>query len=195
MSIVIGIKTRSDVYLGSDSCIVNRDGNATVAYRVFPMEKCRSCVMGCVGSVEIINALKTDTLRLVPSYWDVVDYKYISATMCPSIRKLMDSIGMLKKRDDGVSDMGSSLLVGNDDGIFIIDRYFNVLKVDDFCAVGDGAQYALESLYETVGMNPEIRIKKAIAAAAKAVRIEYPISVIHSKGRGKIALIPEREFK
>ena len=72
--------------------------------------------------------------------------------------------------------MDSSFLFAYKDQLFMINSDGCVIEIDDYVAIGSGAQEAIGSLLSTEGQGARRRIVKAIkASAANDIYVDYPI--------------------
>jgi ATP-dependent protease HslVU (ClpYQ) peptidase subunit len=189
MSVVVAIKKDGIIYLGADSQ-VSRGGTRTTLsnpnnYKIWAMRDVDNCLMGSVGTLRANNIIKVAD-DLIPEIVDVkeaVSFRFVVKHLVPRMFDELDDYKVLAKDSDDAIHMDASFLLAYHDKLYSIDRYGSVIEVDDFCAIGSGANEALGSLLSTADLkDPEGRIKTAIkASAAHDLYVDYPIVISNTE--------------
>jgi ATP-dependent protease HslVU (ClpYQ) peptidase subunit len=111
-------------------------------------------------------------------YCERVNYRFVVKYVVPEIIKTLKNYNFLKMSDDYLDSLDSSFLFAYKDKLFLINYDCAVIEIEDYVAIGSGAQEAIGSLLSTEGEEPFSRIVKAIkASAASDIYVDYPIVV------------------
>lgn len=189
MSVVVAIKKDGIIYMGADSQ-VSRGGTRTTLsnpnnYKIWPVRDVDNCLMGSVGTLRANNIIKVanDLIPEIVDVKDAVSFGFIVKSLVPRMFDELDEYKVLAKDNDDVIHMDASFLFAYHDRLYSIDRYGSVIEVDDFCAIGSGANEALGSLLSTVDeKDPVERIKTAIkASATHDIYVDYPIVISNTE--------------
>lgn len=116
----------------------------------------------------------------IPKYYPDIDiFEYMVKDVIQSIRNVFNSCGYMKV--DSNVDSGGTFLVGFKGKLFTIYSDFQVAEnIDNYAAVGCGADLALGSLYSTKdNKDIDYRISKALEAASyHSAGVCFPIHVV-----------------
>jgi ATP-dependent protease HslVU (ClpYQ) peptidase subunit len=189
MSVVVAIKKDGIIYMGADSQ-VSRGGTRTTLsnpnnYKIWALRDVDNCLMGAVGTLRANNIIKVAD-DLIPEIVDIkqaVSFRFVVKHLVPRMFDELDEYKVLTKDNDDTVHMDASFLLAYHDRLYSIDRYGSVIEVDDFCAIGSGANEALGSLLSTIDeKDPVERIKTAIkASAAHDLYVDYPIVISNTE--------------
>jgi hypothetical protein len=152
-------------------------------------------MMGAVGSLREINLIKVEDLLFdeIQLIKDTIDFRYMVKTVVPRMFALLKDHDLLGKDSDGTPHMGSSYVVVFRDHVYEIGSYGSVVEIDDYTAIGSGADIAMGSLNTTSNMEAVDRIKKAIEASCKTnLYVNYPI-IVTSIQQPDMTIIPSNE--
>lgn len=185
MSVVIAIKENGVIYLGADSQSTKGGTRMTLSnpnnYKIWTVDECDNCLMGHVGSVREgqivhVNGLPIDELDVLHK---AIDWKFVVKYIVPCIFKEVKTCGCIEEKD---TMMDSSYLFAYQDNVYAINCDGTVLQVDDYFAIGSGANEAMSSLASTEGLDPETRITKAIIATSGIDNyVSLPIIQVNTK--------------
>ena len=187
MSVVVAIKKGDRVYIGADSQVTKGGTRATLSnpnnYKIWKVKGTDRCLMAHVGQVRdanvvrLIDGLVTD----YSIYRNSINYEFVVKKVFPNIVSALKEAGFLKN-EQYFSYMESSYFFIYKDRLYVISTDGCVLEVDDYYAIGSGADQAIGSLLSTEGDEPEERIIKAIkASAASDIYVDYPIVITDSE--------------
>ena len=190
MSIIFGFKHDHAVYMAADREYMKNGGVVIPAQRIWrlPAYFNNHIIIGCDGRAELLTRLKRD-FKLSSSFStgkkDWVD-EYIGGALIEQLTECLSASGMLKKTDDGRIDLGANFLFAVEDFFYSIDRYCNVVAVDDFCAAGTGANFAINGLISTEATDePHERINSVMETCKRCdQQISYPFTTITTKEGG-----------
>lgn len=169
MSLVIAIKDKDRVVLGSDkqsSTGLNKNHTST---KIWPIEKLPGAIMGGVGTSrgnQIIQHADLIDLNELPAE---IDTSYLVKQLAPIIMGTLKANGM----DCSIPEGGSCTMMPNSyifayrDRAWVIYHDQSVEEVEDYVAIGSGSDVANGALFATPHSNPFERIVTSIDAAAE----------------------------
>ena len=181
MSILIALKSGGRVYIGGDRESMQDGSIETDTSRVWEPYDAKGFVIGCIGSVKVISALKNRSLF---QYYD--NYLNYSFTKTYLPRRIADAIKDLSNDEEayfederGVWELNAAFLIASHNRLFYMNQRGEIVEIEDFCVLGDDMSFAYDSLRATGDIaDPIERIKRAVAASVgNKVDIEYPVSV------------------
>ncbi len=163
MTCIAGLVHEGQVYIGGDSAGVGRLFLTVRAdQKVF---RNGPFLMGFTTSFRMGQLLRY-SFNPPAHHPDTDTYKYMVTEFIDAVRKCLKSGGYARK--DKEEELGGTFLVGYKGRLFNIEDDYQVGEAAiGFDAVGCGQDIALGSLYSTVGLEPEARIKKALEAAER----------------------------
>lgn len=169
MTCIVGIKTKTNVYIGGDTLGSNGfTGGSYVKSKVFKKGK---FLFGGCGSYRILQLLEFE-LTIPKIYVDEKTDDYLYSRFVDAVRSCIKSGGALKLKD-GVEEMANcAFLFAYDNRLFTMQGNFSILEsTNDYSVTGSGSYHAEASLYSTqdVIKDPIKRIKKAIICASNYV--------------------------
>ena len=184
MSVVVAIKEKDRIYIGADSQVTKGGTRTTLKnpnnYKVWKVDGSDNCLMGHVGNLRDSNVIRL-MRNVVDSYDEFyrrVDYRFVVNYLVPEIVKNLKDAQYIKVTDNFIDYIDSSFLFAYKDLLFHINSDLAVIEVDDYIAIGSGANEAIGSLHSTVGQDPVRRIIKAIkSSVANDIYVDYPIII------------------
>ena len=181
MSVVIGIKDKDKVWIGTDTQITKGGCKYNTTnpnnFKVWNVNGVPNCIMAHVGSVVESNAIKVmcNLVSEITVMKDEIDYEYVITRIVPRMYQTLEDCDYLNHLEGKYK---SSYLFAYKDKLFYIASDWSVTEIDDFIAIGSGECEAIGSLYATKGLEVEERIKKAIEVCSKHdTSISLPIVV------------------
>lgn len=172
MTCIVGIEHEGTVYVGGDSAGVEPYSLAICTRadeKVFLTDD-GSMAMGFCGSFRIGQILRY--ALVVPEQGQRQDdMTYMVTTFIDAVRATQKDKGSMNKvAEHDVEAQDASFLVGYNGKLYVIESDFQVGRpVDDYAAVGCGADIAMGALYATRGLSmlPTARITCALMAASE----------------------------
>ena len=187
MSVVVAIKKGDKIYLGADSQVTKGGTRSTLKnrnnYKIWKVRDVDHCLMGHVGNVREANIVRLmdGMISDYNVYKNHVDYEFVVKKVVPDIISELRSAGYIKNQEY-FDYMDSSFFFAFKKQLYLINSDGCVLEIDDYAAIGSGADQAIGSLLSTEGEDPETRIIKAIkASAASDIYVDYPIILTNTK--------------
>lgn len=167
MTCIAGLAHKGKVWMGADSCATLGDAlKSTIAsqkiWRDGPM------LFGCAGMPRVRQVLLHQWQR--PDRdprWSTE--AYLCGAVIESMRDCLEKRGVMNASDENGSGMSSTLLLGYEGHLYMIDGAFQLVeRREGFDSIGSGCEPALAVLYATRGqkMKPERRIVEALEASA-----------------------------
>ena len=200
MSVVVAVKGEGKIFIGTDSQVTKGGTRTTLKnpnnYKVWKVAGCDQCLMAHVGNVRDANVVRlmNNIIDDYDEYRDRVDYRFVVKYVVPEIINALKEAHFLKLSDNYLDYMESSFLFAYKDKLFLINSDGCVIEIDDYVAIGSGAQEAIGSLLSTEGQNIQRRIVKAIkASAASDIYVDYPIILTDTgEGETKFEIVTEK---
>lgn len=144
MSVVVGLVGEDGIYLGAD-------GQATdgwqriemVAPKVF---RCPPLVIGCVGTMRLIQILSTFLVLPKSDGHDPLDF--LVRHFVPAVQGILREHDCLQVKDGSAEIAGEcECLIAAGNGLFRLSTDFQVIEREGgYDAIGSGAEYALGAL-------------------------------------------------
>ena len=183
MSVVVAIKENGKIYLGADSQVTKGGTRTTLKnpnnYTIWKVDGLPYVMMGSVGDVRDANIIRLlkNVVDDYDEFYDRVDYRFVVKYLVPEIIKSLREAHYLKGNTDDYMDvMESSYVFAYKDKLYYINADCSVIEIDDYIAIGSGADQAIGSLLSTEKEDPRSRIVKAIkSSAACDIYVDYPI--------------------
>ena len=202
MSVVVAIKEGGKIYLGADSQVTKGGTRTTLKnpnnYKIWKVDGCEGCIMGHVGNLRDANVIRLmcNVIDDYDEYRKRVDYRFIVKYIVPEIVKSLREANYLKSGEGYVDFIDSAFLFAYRDSLYMINSDLSVIEVDDYVAIGSGANEAIGSLLSTEGQSPRKRIVKASkSSAASDIYVDYPI-ILTDTSKCEFEVITEKtEYK
>ena len=180
MSVIVGIKHNGAVYLGADSQTTNRNKKEILTnsnnFKIWKAKCVSNCLVGQAGYLRngCVVRVMEDLVKEIETNEDI-NFEFVVTRIVPRIQNILIQNRYLSENDT-IELMDSVFLFAYKDRLFSIGTDYSVFEVDDFIAVGSGEDFAYGSLLSTQDdLNPELRIVKAIKAAATFNQfVDYP---------------------
>ena len=187
MSVVVAIKENGKIYIGADSQ-VTRGGTRTTLknpnnYKVWKVLGADSTLMAHVGMLRDANVVRLmdGLVSDYNVYRNHVSFDFVVKKIFPEIIQELVDYNLLK---DGKNTefLESSFMFAFKDQLYLLNMDKSVIEVDDYAAIGSGADQAIGSLLSTEGESPKERIVKAIkSSAASDIYVDYPIILVDTE--------------
>lgn len=171
MTCIVGVKHEDTMYVGADSAGSDDDGaiRTRADEKVFVSDD-EQMIIGFAGSFRV-GQLVRYALAIPEQSIRKDDMSYMVTDFVDAIRSTLKDKGALTVIDDTSEQHDSELIVGYHGDLYIIDSDYQISKhVEEYAAVGSGAQVALGALYATKNNKdvlPQDRLLIALSAAAE----------------------------
>jgi len=165
MTCVVAIKTNESIVIGADSAASGN--NRVVGRKDKKIFVRKNITFGFAGSFRVGQLLKYQ-LRIPKKQSNIGDAEYIFNVLIAEIIYLLRKNKLIKN-----NEMDCTLVIIYNDRIYKVDSDFqNEVTLDDYTAIGDGADVALGALYISYRVTgslqfPNAIVKSALEASAK----------------------------
>lgn len=175
MSVVIAIKENGVTYMAADTQISFGDSKRHLKsdslQKVWAVTDTPNCIMGGVGLARDLNLIRYCTSELIPEASVLKNEINVGTIMLNTVPAIFESIRTYTQLVTGCDKdipINSEFVLAYKDKIFDIAPDGTVEEVEDYIAVGSGADAALGSLKHTVDEPVYDRLIKALDAAAES---------------------------
>jgi ATP-dependent protease HslVU (ClpYQ) peptidase subunit len=111
-----------------------------------------------------------------------INYRFVIRELTQRIFQVVERYGLLLKDEDGIPRINNSYLFAFEDQLYYIGREGAVIEIDEYAAIGSGANEAIGSLLSTDSLPPEERLIIAIkASATNDIYVDYPIVIANTE--------------
>lgn len=175
MSVVIAIKENGVTYMAADTQISFGDSKRHLKsdslQKVWAVTDTPNCIMGGVGLARDLNLIRYCTSELIPEASMLKNEINVGTIMLNTVPAIFESIRTYTQLVTGCDKdipINSEFVLAYKDKIFDIAPDGTVEEVEDYIAVGSGADAALGSLKHTIDEPVYDRLIKALDAAAES---------------------------
>lgn len=184
MSLVIAIKNRDRIVLGADKQASTGGNKIHTNTKVWEIPELPGALMGSVGiarATQIIQYANIIDKNVIRSN---IDTDFVICSLVPIIVAALKSNGiMVEATSDSLCEMiPNSFIFAYEDRAWVIGNDLSVSELDDYLAIGSGADVARGALFATQQKNPFERIITSIDAAAETTLfVDNGIDILSTK--------------
>ena len=175
MSVVIAIKENGVTYMAADTQISFGDSKRHLKsdslQKVWAVTDTPHCIMGGVGLTRDLNLIRYCTSELIPEASVLKNEINVGTIMLNTVPAIFESIRNYTQLVTGCDKdipINSEFVLAYKDKIFDIAPDGTVEQVEDYIAIGSGADAALGSLKHTTDEPIYDRLIKALDAASES---------------------------
>ena len=175
MSVVIAIKENGVTYMAADTQISFGDSKRHLKsdslQKVWAVTDTPHCIMGGVGLARDLNLIRYCTSELIPEASVLKNEINVGTIMLNTVPAIFESIRTYTQLVTGCDKdipINSEFVLAYKDKIFDIAPDGTVEQVEDYIAIGSGADAALGSLKHTTDEPVYDRLIKALDAASES---------------------------
>lgn len=175
MSVVIAIKENGVTYMAADTQVSFGDSKRHLKsdslQKVWSVVDIPHCIMGGVGLARDLNLIRYCTSELIPEAAVLKNDITVGTIMLSTVPVIFESIRNYTQLVTGCDKdipINSEFLLAYKDKIFDIAPDGTVEEIEDYIAIGSGADAALGSLKHTIDEPVYDRLIKALDAAAES---------------------------
>ena len=175
MSVVIAIKENGVTYMAADTQISFGDSKRHLKsdslQKVWAVADTPYCIMGGVGLTRDLNLIRYCTSELIPEASVLKNEINVGTIMLNTVPLIFESIRNYTQLVTGCDKdipINSEFVLAYKDKIFDIAPDGTVEEVEDYIAIGSGADAALGSLKHTTDEPVYDRLIKALDAASES---------------------------
>ena len=161
-------------------------------YKVWRVIGAPHCMMAQVGNLRDANVVRLmhDLVTDYNIYREHISFDFVVKKVVPDIVSELAQYNLIK--DEKVEFLESSFLFAYKDQLYSIGADKSVIEIEDYVAIGSGADQAVGSLLSTEGLSPKERIVKAIkSSAACDIYVDYPI-ILTDTEEGEFEIVTEK---
>ena len=168
MSLVIAIKDKDRIVLGADKQASAGGSKDHTNTKIWPVEGLKGAVMGSVGSARVSQIIQYSKIIDKNLIDDSISTDYIICALVPAIAASLKSHGIVLDPASGDTCplMPNAFLFAYKNRAWMIWNDMSVSELEDYLAIGSGAEVARGALFATPEKNPFDRIVTSIDAAA-----------------------------
>ena len=186
MSVVIAIKENGITYMAADTQISFGDSKRHLKsdslQKIWAVSDIPHCIIGGVGLARDLNLIRYCTNELIPEASVLKNEINVGTIMINTVPVIFESIRNYTQLVSGCDKdiaINSEFLLAYKDKIFDIAPDGTVEEIEDYIAVGSGANAALGSLKHTINEPVYVRLIKALDAASESnLYVSEPYVVI-----------------
>lgn len=180
MTCIVGLADTNGVFIGGDSAEMDDHFHVNVRSEAKVFKR-GNFVFGFADSFRVGQLLRYR--MTIPAIRQNNLTKYMVVDFVDALRKCLKRAGSSRKDDDEESFSGE-IMVGVRGRLFVIYADYQVAEVKNGVqAIGCGREYALGSMFSTVGQDPLVRINKALEAASfYSAGVKPPFKIIKVPG-------------
>lgn len=175
MSVVVAIKENGVTYMAADTQVSFGDSKRHLKsdslQKVWAVTDTPNCIMGGVGLARDLNLIRYCTSELIPEASVLKNEINVGTIMLNTVPAIFESIRTYTQLVTGCDKdipISSEFLLAYKDKIFDIAPDGTVEEVEDYIAIGSGADAALGSLKHTIDEPIYDRLIKALDAASES---------------------------
>ena len=175
MSVVIAIKENGVTYMAADTQISFGDSKRHLKsdslQKIWVASDIPNCIIGGVGLARDLNLIRYCTSELIPEAAVLKNDITVGTIMLSTVPVIFESIRNYTQLVTGCDKdipINSEFLLAYKDKIFDIAPDGTVEEVEDYIAIGSGADAALGSLKHTTDEPVYDRLIKALDAASES---------------------------
>ena len=189
MSVVIAIKENGVTYMAADTQISFGDSKRHLKsdslQKILAVVDIPHCIMGGVGLARDLNLIRYCTSELIPEASVLKNEINVGTIMLNTVPVIFESIRNYTQLVTGCDKdipISSEFVLAYKDKVFDIAPDGTVEEIEDYIAIGSGADAALGSLKHTIDEPVYDRLIKALDAAAESnLYVSEPYVYIDTK--------------
>ena len=201
MSVVIAIKENGVTYMAADTQVSFGDSKRHLKsdslQKIWAVVDIPHCIMGGVGLARDLNLIRYCTSELIPEASVLKNEINVGTIMLNTVPVIFESIRNYTQLVTGCDKdipISSEFVLAYKDKVFDIAPDGTVEEIEDYIAIGSGADAALGSLKHTIDEPVYDRLIKALDAAAESnLYVSEPYVVIDTKDMELMDLIFDEE--
>jgi 20S proteasome alpha/beta subunit len=168
MSLVIAIKDKDRIVLGADKQASAGGSKDHTNTKIWQVEDLPGAVMGSVGSARASQIIQYSPIIDKNLIRQNIETDYIICVVAPAIAACLKTHGITIEAAPGdmCPLMPNAFIFAYQDKAWMIWNDLSVSEIDEYLAIGSGADVARGALFATTDKNPFERIVTSIDAAA-----------------------------
>lgn len=180
MTCIAAVKDKTGIWMGGDACAGAASNWLNQTREDKKVAIVGKFLIGYTTSFRMGQLLHY-SLPKITHPRDMNNMKFMVTKFIPIVRELFIE-GGFNNISEGENSAGQ-FLVGYRGDLFGVDYGFDIgISVNNYDAVGAGAQIALGSLFSTKNKSPQERIKMSLEAASEhSMGVRPPFTILHQE--------------
>jgi 20S proteasome alpha/beta subunit len=169
MSLVVAIKDKDRIVLGADKQASTGGIKDHTNTKIWELEELPGAIIGAVGSARASQIVQYSQVIDKNMIGQEIDTEFIVRVLAPTIANGLKANGIVVDSEDAKCDMmPNAFIFAYNDKAWTIWHDLSVSEINEYFAIGSGADVARGALYATKDKNPFDRIVTSIEAAAES---------------------------
>ena len=169
MSLVVAIKDKDRIVLGADKQASTGGTKDHTNTKIWEVEELPGAIIGAVGSARASQIIQYSQVVDKNLIGQEIDTEFIVRVLAPTIANGLKANGIVVDSEDAKCDMmPNAFIFAYNDKAWTIWHDLSVAEINEYFAIGSGADVARGALYATKDKNPFDRIVTSIEAAAES---------------------------
>ncbi len=169
MSLVVAIKDKDRIVLGADKQASTGGTKDHTNTKIWEVEELPGAIIGAVGSARASQIVQYSQVIDKNMIGQEIDTEFIVRVLAPTIATGLKANGIVVDSEDAKCDMmPNAFIFAYNDKAWTIWHDLSVSEINEYFAIGSGANVARGALYATKDKNPFDRIVTSIEAAAES---------------------------
>lgn len=170
MSLVIAIKDKDRIVLGADKQASTGGSKDHANTKIWRLEELPGAIMGSVGSARASQIIQYSNIIDKNLLGQDLDTEFIVRVLAPTIAGGLKANGVVVDSSEGARCdlMPNAFIFAYKDKAWTIWHDLSVSEIDEYFAIGSGADVAKGALFATPEKDPFNRIVVSIEAAAES---------------------------
>lgn len=185
MSLVIAIKDKGRIVLGSDKQISTGSNKDHTSTKIWEVQELPGAIMGGVGTVRAAQIIQYSNIIDKNYLGKTLDTEFVVTSLVPTIAGLLASNG-INCEDENTRNkmMPNAFIFAYKDRAWMIWNDLSVSEIEDCLSIGSGSDVARGALFATHAKSAFERIVTSIAAAAEnTLFVDDGIDILTTEGR------------
>lgn len=186
MSLVVAIKHKDRIILGSDKQVSVGANKSHDTTKIWQVKDLPGVIMGSVGLLRASQVIQHNKIFDLNAIEDDIDTGFIINSVVPVIVAQLKAHGVLcgelEEKDSTCTIIPNSFIIALEDKAWVIGGDLSVVEVEDYFTIGSGSDVATGVLFATPEKNPFERVVTAIDAAAETtLYVDNGVDILATK--------------
>ena len=170
MSLVVAIRDKDRIVLGADKQVSAGDSKDHTNTKIWPLSELPGAIMGSVGSARASQIIQYAKILDKNMLDEGISTDFIVCSLAPTIAAGLKANGIAVEIAEGgtCEIMPNAFIFAYGGSAWMIWNDLSVTEIDEYFAIGSGADVARGALFATKGQSPFQRIVTSIDAAAES---------------------------
>lgn len=186
MSVVIAIKDKNKIIMGSDSQATSGGLRYTLpqsAGKIAISPQSKHILIGGVGNTRDAQVIQ-NCKNLIPEInilKDDINFQYVVNELTMNVYNVLRNMNRVCTNNNGIAQIESTFIFAYKDEAWLIGNDLTVIPIEDYLVIGSGVEVANGVLENTKDLDAVTRIKQAIEACnKKTIYIDNNVQILHT---------------